>query len=459
MLVKNSIFRSYDIRGIYPDELNEQTAEHIGKAFGSLLVRRGEKDCVVGRDNRSTSPFLIHSLIKGINSTGIDTVNIGVTLNPVIHFLTHIPGFGGGVNVTASHNPKKFNGFKIDFEKAIPLHGEGLQEMYSLITKEDYVTGSGLNKDEDLLNFYIEYLRKQFIFNKEVKIVIDCGNGSTSLIVPRVLEALGCEIIPVDCNLDSSFPHGVPDPENRDFMKEVQNKVLEYKADAGFAFDTDGDRLGVVDEKGNYYENDRMLLLYAQRMLSRYPGSLVIYDVKSSSIIKEFVTKLGGKTKMVATGRANLLEEMRKGAALGSELSGHTYFGKDYLGFDDGIYSVCQVLSIMRDSRKKLSELMKNLPVRVNTPEIKVDCSDEEKFDVVDKVRDEVLKKYEHVIAVDGVRVNVTETGWFLVRASNTAAYLSIRVEGKDQQEVDLLLNIVDGLLNKVKHLSVKQTK
>ena len=460
MQVKNSIFRSYDIRGIYPDELDEVAAEAIGKAFGTVLVAKGANECVIGMDNRESSPALSQSFIKGLNSTGINSVNTGVTLTPIIHFLTHIPGFGGGVNITASHNPKKYNGIKLDLEKAVTIHGEGLQKLYEDVIRGDFKTGKGLNVEKDLIGFYIDYLKKQFKFDGKLKIVLDCGNGATSLIAPKVLEALGCVLIPVDCSLNSDFPHGVPDPENRAFMKELQNKVLEYQADIGFAFDTDGDRVGVVDGNGNFHENDRIILLLAADVLRRYPGSTIVYDVKSSGVVEGFITKHGGVAKISATGRSNLLEEMRNGAVLGSELSGHTYFGKDYLGFDDGIYAVCRILEIITRSGKSLAELMSVFPKRVSTPEIKVDCSDEEKFIVIENVKEEVSKTYPNVITIDGVRVQVTDTGWFLVRASNTSAYLSIRLEGKDQKEVDYLFSIVDNLLNKVKklHLTLSNT-
>jgi phosphomannomutase / phosphoglucomutase len=455
MQVKRSIFRSYDIRGIYPDELSEEVAEEIGKATGTYLLRQNyhSKECVVGRDNRESSPQLSEAYIKGLLSTGCDVVDIGLTITPVIHFLTFVPGFGAGVNITASHNPKRFNGIKIDLYQAEPVSEHKLQNILRLVEQEDYEKGSGLLVKKDLHHFYIDHLKSKFKFSPNSKIVLNCGNGSTSHIAPEVLKQLGCNILPVECRLDSSFPNGVPDPENADFMKSLSEEVLSANADVGFAFDTDGDRLGVVDDMGVSHTNDRLLLLLVKDVLQRYPGSEIAFDVKSSQLAEEYIRQMGGIPRMVRTGRAHLLEALREGAVLGSELSGHTYFGKDYFGFDDGIYTACRVLEIMQRSGRKLSELMKEFPHRSNTPEIKVECGDSEKFGVIERIKKIVQDENEHLSLniIDGVRVQVSPEGWFLVRASNTSPYLSIRAEAKDPSELSSLLSRIERLLEKAK--------
>ena len=379
MQIARSIFRQYDIRGIYSEEeaspeLNPVTGEHIGKAFGTYLIRNGQNKCVVGRDNRESSVTLSDSFIKGLTGTGVYVVDIGITLIPIIHHLTCTDYFEAGAMITASHNPKQYNGIKLDLNNADPLHGEGLQDLYRLVLEEDYEKGDGMREERDLLPVYLDYLKERFSFSKNNKIVIGCGNGATSLIAPQVLEALGCSVVPYNCSLDSSFPHGVPNPENPDFMKDLEKEVLEQKGVVGFAFDTDGDRLGVTDEKGVSYPNDRLLLLFARDILSRHPGGKIIYDVKSSQVVEEVVEDLGGIPKMIRTGRGFFINEVRDGAMIGSELSGHTYFADEYLGYDDGIYALCRVLRIMEETKKPLSELMEGFPQRVNTTEIKVDC-------------------------------------------------------------------------------------
>jgi phosphomannomutase / phosphoglucomutase len=452
MQLDQSIFRKYDIRGVYPDSLNPEVGEHIGKALGTYLRRKSVNSCAVGRDNRESSSPLSESLIKGLSSTGINVVDIGITLTPIVHFLTCTDYFEAGINISASHNPKEYNGIKIDLNNADPLYDEGLLELYRMVLEGNYIEGNGLVEKKDLLSVYIDFLKKRFSFSKKIKVILDCGNGATSLIAPKVLESLGCNIVPVECELNSEFPHGVPNPEDIKFMHSLEKKVLENQGAVGFAFDTDGDRVGVCDETGVSYPNDQILLLYAKDILKRHKGGVIVYDVKSSQVVEEFVTKAGGVPKMIQTGRAFFINEVRNGGLIGSELSGHTYFADEYFGFDDGIYAVCRVLKLMEESGEPLSYMMSKFPKRTSTPEIKVDCPDNEKFEVVKKIQNTVLSSsdYLNVSVIDGVRVKVSETGWFLIRASNTSPHLSIRVEGRDKKEIDYLLSQVDGLLSSI---------
>jgi phosphomannomutase / phosphoglucomutase len=450
MKANREIFKTYDIRGIYPTDLNDDLALHLGKAFGTVLRRKGLKSCVVGMDNRKSSTPLISNFVKGMLSTGCDVTNVGITLSPVIYFFTCVAGFDSGVNITASHNPKQYNGLKFVLADAVPFFGEDLLRLCDLVEIEDYETGEGVYQEKDLLPLYIEYMKHHFSFNKDTKVVINCGSGATSEIAPRVLTALGCSLATVHCNLDSSFPHGVPDPESKQYMAELESKVKEFGADVGFAFDTDGDRVGVADEHGKTYENDRMMLLYAKELLKKHPGATMIYDVKCSQVLEKEIAGMGGVPKMIRTGRTFFSKEMRNGAILGCEFSGHTYFAGDYFGYDDGLYAVCMILKTLESSDKPLSELLSGFPKRTSTPEIKVMCEESKKYEVMKSIVEHVTGSgiYLNVSTVDGVRVTVTETGWFLIRASNTAPYLSVRVEGIDEAEVVSLLESVATLLS-----------
>ncbi len=449
-MLQKSIFRQYDIRGIYPDTLDEEGAEEIGKALGTYLVDKGSSKVVVGRDNRISSPTLSKHFIDGLLATGCSVTNIGLAITPLIHFLTCTQDFTAGVMITASHNPKNYNGFRLDYKNAAPLYGEDIEEIHEIIKNETYEYSKGLYFEQDLVHHYIEYLKKRFTFSKRHKIVLDCGNGASSPIAPVVFEALGCEVVSLYCDLDSDFPHGIPDPENPLFMDVLESAVKENNADAGFAFDTDVDRFGLVDNTGSSYEADKLLLLYAQHALSKKPGGTVVFDVKATGVLSKIINSLGGVPKMIRTGHPYFSEEIARGALLGGEYSGHIFFGGEYFGFDDGIYAACKVLEIMDSSSKKIFELMSVFPKMYHSSEIKISCPDEIKYGLIDTVVANLSQVHDvlSVISVDGVRVQVTDTGWYLIRPSNTTPRLSVRVEGVDEAEVNLMLGRVRAELS-----------
>ncbi|EKD99533.1 MAG: hypothetical protein ACD_22C00237G0013 [uncultured bacterium] len=446
------IFRTYDIRGVFPTDINEDFALHVGKAFGTYLQKRGLSKCVLGRDDRQSSPTISKKVSEGLLSTGCDVVDVGITLTPLIHFFTSVEDFDAGINVTGSHNPINYNGIKFEFRHAVPFAGDNLKSLIGIMAEEKYAAGCGVYTTKDYLDLYIQCLQKQFKFTNNLSVLFDCGNGATSEISPKVAKALGINLTPLDCTYDPDFPNGVPDPSNQEFMGVLSKKVVEAKADVGFAFDTDGDRVGVVDEKGTVYKNDETLLLLAEDALKRFPGGKIIYDIKSSELVDSVIREKGGIPTMMKTGRSFFLEEMKKGAILGSELSGHTYFGGDYFGFDDGMYAAFRIIQILQEKGKKLSELMSNYPKRVASSEIKLPIEDCKKNDFLEKVVSLVKKssEYAKVLYIDGVRAYISNTGWFLVRVSGTSPYISIRYEGKDQEEYELLQKKVEELLRQV---------
>lgn len=449
MYIPAHIFRKYDIRGIYPTELNEVAAEEIGKAFGSVIRRKGLQNCVLGYDDRESSPSLSKAVTKGLLETGCNVTDVGITLTPLIHFYTSSLSFDGGIMITASHNPKKYNGIKLEFRHAEPYALENLQSLRNMVEEWDYESGDGSYNKTDLTELYVSHLKQQLEFKSKLKIILDCGNGATSLIAPRVFSDLGCPVVPMNCSIDGEFPHGVPNPEDEEFIKGLSAEVVKAKADLGIAFDTDGDRVGFVDEKGVFYRNDLILLVLAKDILKKSPGSKVLFDVKCSEIVPGVIKSLGGVPEMVKTGRATMLEEMKKGAILGAEFSGHTYISHKYFGFDDGIYAALRLVRIMEENKAGLQELTKDFPKVSNTPEIKVPIDDSKKDEVVEKVSKLVSSDSDiiKIITLDGIRAYISQTGWFLIRSSGTSPYLSIRLEGKDPVELSLVQEKLDKIL------------
>ncbi len=455
MIIPDHIFRTYDIRGVYPDEINEESAYHIGRAFGTLVRGKGWFDCVVGRDNRTSSEPLSKAVIRGLTDSGCNVIYTGLTTNPQIHFFTRHESFHGGVNITASHNPLQFNGIKLDLNGAVPVWGIGLKELREVCLKENYVSGEGAVQEKDLSESYVKYVTSKFTSLKSGKIVVDSGTGAAGVSAKKIFEKLGLNTVFLHCEPDSSFPLGPPDPEGEVMQKRLSSEVLEHGADIGFALDTDGDRLNVVDEKGKSYRSDEILMLISEDMLKRYPGGQVVYDVKCTGLLDNVIKKAGGIPKMTATGRSIILNEMNK-SLLGGEFSGHIYIGgDDYLGYDDGIFTALTVLKIIQEHNLPLSALMSSYPRLPSTLEIKVDVSDKEKPGVMETVRrlvSDMVKNEDRIIRVlyiDGVRAYISETGWFLIRSSNTSPYLSVRAEGKDQEELDALLSITEEILKK----------
>lgn len=456
MKVPKNIFRAYDIRGIYPDELNADVVEHLGKAFGTLLAEKVSKKSglrvVVGQDSRKSSPELTQRLISGLVSTGCVVVDVGISLTPIIHFLTCTKDFDAGIEVTASHNPKQFNGLRMDFKGAQSLAEEEILGLRELVESESYLVGDGSVEKADLFDEYLNWLKDHFSFDKSLKAVVDCGHGTTSYFVERLFKELKINVDPIFCTVDSEFPRGVPDPEKDEFMASLQDHVVTHSGDVGFAFDEDGDRFGVVDNSGNLYDTDMLILLFAKHVLKENQGAKIVFDVKCSNLLPELIKKWGGVPKMIRTGHPYFIEEIKNGAILGGEFSGHVYFGGEYFGFDDGIYAACKILEVLNKENRPLSEIMGEFPTRVGTPELKVACSDDKKFEVIKDIKAKILEKksdFLDVLTIDGIRVLITDSEWFLIRASNTSPYISVRAEAQDEKQ---LQKILGGVKNGYKY-------
>jgi len=452
IMLFDHIFRAYDIRGIYEKDLNEETAKLIGKGYGTYLIRKSgitdhKLEVVVGKDNRIHGENLQAALIEGICSTGINVTNIGLATSPLLYFSICQGNFDGGINVTASHNPKEFNGFKLQGRMAHSICGDKIQEILEIIKKEDFEEGKGILAEGNFLTEYANKISSIASIENKPKIVIDAGNGVAGKFAPRIFDLIGCEVVPLYCESDGTFPSHQPDPEIEENLKDLKTKVLAEKADFGVAFDGDGDRTGIVDSEGNHYPADLLILLLARDILSRHPNTSIVYDLKATEILKDEVIKFGGKPVMSPTGHSFVEELMTEtGALLGGELSGHIFIAENYYGFDDAFLAAAKILEIITKSGKPLKEHFADLPQTYNTPEIKLGCAEEHKFIAVDKITKHFVSKYK-CLTIDGVRIDFGEGAWGICRASNTSPKLTLRFEAKSPEKLEEIKEEVLGYL------------
>ncbi len=426
-----SIFREYDIRGVYGTDLTEAIAGQIGRAFGTRIGRMGGKTIALGYDMRLSSPSLREAVLSGLLETGIDVVDIGACPTPALYFSQFHLKVDGGVMITASHNPAEFNGFKLCQGKTT-LFGAQIQQIQTMIQQGDYAMGEGaVSFHSDFLSAYLDFFVGHFGKLRRKRVVVDCGNGAAAFIAPQILEALGCEVIPLYCEPDGRFPNHHPDPTVPENLADLIAEVQTQKADVGVAFDGDGDRIGAVDEKGNIIWGDSLTLFFAERILAAHPGATIISEVKASQVLYDEVTRLGGRAIMWKAGHSLIKAKMKEtGALLAGEMSGHIFFADRYFGYDDAIYAACRLVEILAEpgqENRPLSAGFAHLPKYHTTPEIRVDCPDALKFEVVERCRAHFSKKYQ-TIDIDGVRM-LCDGGWGLIRASNTQPALVLRFE------------------------------
>jgi len=432
--VNPTIFREYDIRGIADRDLDDETVERIGKSYGTTMVRKGFYRISVGRDVRLSSERIHDALVKGVLSTGMNVVDVGVLPTPVLYFsIVHLQTDGGAM-ITGSHNPIEFNGVKLN-EGLLSLYGQEIQDLKTRIEKSDFETGAGKRTQREIVLDYKEMLKGRIRLQRSFKVVVDAGNGTAGPIAPEVLENLGCKVIPLYCEPDGTFPNHLPDPTVMKYMKDLRSKVVAEKADVGLGYDGDSDRVGVVDEKGHVVFADQLLALLARDVLSRNSGAEILFDVKCSQMLPEVIEEAGGVPFMWKTGHSLIKKKMKeKRAPLAGEMSGHIFFEDGYFGFDDGIYVSLRLLQYLSAQERSLSRLANELPKFVSTPEIRITCPDEDKFAVVQRMTEEFKKEYD-VIDIDGARVLFGD-GWGLVRVSNTQPVLVLRFEAKTEKRL-----------------------
>jgi len=435
MKVNRKIFREYDIRGIYEIDLKGELPYFIGKAFGSYVKRKNINEVCVGGDNRLTTPEIKEKLVKGLIESGINVIDIGIVPTPLLYFSVHFYKFGSGIIVTASHNPPEFNGFKMVLKEG-SLYGKEIQKIADMVENEDFEKGVGKFERKEVIDDYIKFMEERFKFNKKFKVGIDTGNGTAGPLIEKLFRKLGIEFVGLYLESDSNFPNHLPDPVIPENLKDLIEIVKKYNLDCGFGFDGDGDRLGVVDEKGNILWGDQLLIVYSREVLKERKGVKIIFDVKCSRALEEEIEKMGGIPLMWKTGHSlieNKLHEEK--APIAGELSGHLYFADEYFGYDDAIYSSLRLLRIMDKEGKKLSEFFTDVKKYYSTPEIRIEVSDDNKFEIVEKVKNYFSKKYK-INDIDGVKVYYPN-GWALLRASNTQPALVVRIEGGTEEELE----------------------
>ncbi|OGP93614.1 MAG: phosphomannomutase [Deltaproteobacteria bacterium RBG_16_47_11] len=442
MKINPHIFREYDIRGVVGQDLTPQIVRRLGQGFGTYMVRLGMKNLVVGRDGRLSSKAFGEALLEGIITTGCHVVDIGLCPTPVHYFSIFHLDKDGGMMVTGSHNPPEFNGFKVSLGKNT-IFGEQIQQLGKLIQKGEFVAGKGSLSKYEIIPPYQEYIKQNIKIMKKLRVVIDAGNGTAGIVAGPLLRDLGCEVEELYCEVDGHFPNHFPDPTIPDHLKDLINRVRATQADVGIGYDGDADRIGVVDEQGNILWGDQLMILFAREILKKRKGATIVAEVKCSQKLYDDIGKHGGKAIMWKTGHSLIKEKMkREKAALGGEMSGHIFFADRYFGYDDAIYASCRLLELLSKREMKLSRLLVDVPKTVITPEIRVECPDEIKFNVVEKVKDELKKDYA-IIDVDGVRVNF-EDGWGLVRASNTQPVLVLRFEALTEKRLQQIKKLIE---------------
>jgi phosphomannomutase/phosphoglucomutase len=448
--VNPRIFRQYDVRGVVDDDLTESVVEELGRGYGAFMRRQGRKKVSVGYDARPSSPGFRDALIKGILSTGIDVVDVGMLPTPTFYFSLFHLEVDGGVMITGSHNPPEFNGFKLAVGRTT-IYGDEIQKVRKIIEAADYPSEDGSLEQQDVKPAYLETLRERIgPFQKKVKLVVDAGNGVAGMFCPQLLQDLGAEAHGLYCEVDGTFPNHHPDPTVPAFLTDLIARVMEEKADLGMAYDGDGDRLGVVDEEGNIIWGDQLLILFSREILARQPGAPIIFEVKCSQALAEEIEKAGGVPIMWRTGHSFIKKKMREeNSPLAGEMSGHLFFADEYYGYDDAIYASLRLVRLLSRSDKSIREMLADVPKYHSTPEIRVDCPDDEKFQVVAALTEHFKKRYE-VFDVDGARILFGD-GWGLVRASNTQPVLVLRFEAKTPQRLD---EIQETVLSKLKEMT-----
>lgn len=445
MNITKSIFRQYDVRGLVDRELTPEFAEHLGRAYGTYATARlGRAPVVaVGRDNRPSGSALAAGLRAGLVATGCTAVDVGMLPTPALYFAVVALGVDGGIQVTGSHNPPEFNGFKMVLDGEA-LHGDAIIELWELIIAERYTDGAGRHaSDASILARYRQAIVERHHLARPIKVVVDCGNGAASLVAIETLRALGAEVVPLFAESDGTFPNHHPDPTVLENLVDLQEAVRAHGAELGIAFDGDADRIGAVDEMAQPVWGDQLLVIFGRDAVRRFGGDVpVIFDVKCSTVLPHALTTAGARPVMWKTGHSLIKAKMKEEhAPLAGEMSGHIFFGGDWYGFDDALFAAARLLEIVTRGPIGLSALLADLPVTHTTPELRVDCADARKFDIVGEAAQYFSARYP-VSTIDGVRIEYDD-GWGLIRASNTQPILVLRFEattpeGRDRHQAEV---------------------
>ncbi|MTI13716.1 phosphomannomutase/phosphoglucomutase [Sansalvadorimonas verongulae] len=444
-----SIFRAYDIRGIVEDNLTPEVVQLIGQAIGSYLRKSDQRKIIVGQDGRLSSPDIHDQLVKGLMAAGANVISIGAVPTPVLYFATHELDTNSGVMITGSHNPATYNGFKIVINGEV-LSSESIQSLYLCIKNHDFTSGHGHEKTVDIVSQYQKRILDDIVLSRPLKLVVDCGNGIAGNIAPQLFEQLGCDVVPLYCEVDGNFPNHHPDPGQPENLQDLIAKVKETEADLGLAFDGDGDRIGLVTNTGTIIHPDRLLMLLAKDVVSRNPGSDVIFDVKCTRRLNTLISGYGGRPVMWKSGHSLIRQKMKEsGALLAGELSGHIFFKERWYGFDDGIYSAARLTELLSSEACAPEEVFDAFPSSASTPEISMYVGEEKKFELVRRFASKAQFEGGSKNMLDGIRVDYP-WGWGLVRASNTTPNLMFRFEADDENGLEKVKEIFRQQLSTV---------
>ncbi|MCK5848318.1 MAG: phosphomannomutase/phosphoglucomutase [Caldisericia bacterium] len=452
-MINKGIFRQYDIRGIVETDLQDENLSALAKGFAIYFLKKGERVILLGYDNRISSEHIRDILFTTFQSFGLKVIDIGCVITPMFYFAARTKNYTAGVMITASHNSGEYNGFKV-YHKDSTIYGDEILDIYKIIEDKSYL---GFHQPEleskaeaeklDILPDYEKYiLEKVQIGTKPLKIGLDCGNGTASLFATKILESFGVEVFPIYCTSDPTFPNHFPDPVNLENCKDLSELVIREKLDCGIGFDGDGDRVGLIDNKGNPVWGDMIMVLLTREILKKNPNATVICEVKCSQLLVDDIIKNGGNPIVYKTGHSLIKAKMKEtGAICAGEMSGHIFLKDEYFGFDDAIYAALRILRILSNTQKNLSSLLSNLEKTYVTPEIRVKVTEETKFQLVENAKKYLGAKYE-ALTIDGVRA-IIKDGWGLIRASNTGPVLVMRAEAKTQENLDFIKKELENAL------------
>ena len=455
MKVNKLMFREYDIRGIYGEDIDEEVSYLIGRAFASKLTKLGLNKTVLAHDNRLSSPVIKENLLRGLIDSGITVYDLGLASTPMCYFATNYYNVNTSMMITASHNPKEYNGFKFSYNGIHNAFGDQVREIYDIIERKDFVDGQGKVIPKDIRSEYIKLLTSNIKLGKrKIKVVYDCGNGTTSIIADDIFKQLNVEAIPLYNISDGSFPNHHPDPCVEENNRDLKEMVIKNKADLGVGFDGDGDRVGIIDEKGNMIDIDKYMIIMWRYLYDKVNKKEGFFDVKCTKALEDELIKLGVKPVETRTGNSYTRKISHDGNyPLGGELSGHVYYRDKFPGYDDGIYAGLRIVERLSHTNEKLSELLNGINKYYSTKELKIQVEDTEKFKIIDKVKEYAINKNYNIVTLDGVKVKFDD-GFALVIASNTGPNITMRYEGNTRLRLkeieDEFNNVVDKIIKEV---------
>ena len=449
-MINQTIFRAYDIRGIYEEQITNETAYILGKSFGSYVKLRGKTEVLVGYDNRLSSPVLADNLIKGLLESGVDVTSLGLVTTPMYYFARQHLNKWAAVMITASHNPSNHNGFKISFDENGNAAGEEIIAFRDFTNKGDFSTGEGKLSTYDIKDEYVNLIVNNLKINKNIKAVFDCGNGTVSIIIKEILDKLNITYDLLYCDSDPTFPNHHPDPSVSENLVDIQKRVVELGYDIGIALDADGDRVRIIDEKGNIINSDVFMIIMYRYLNNNLKVRKALYDVKCSKALVDELEKLGLEQIMYRTGNSYMYRKMHEeNLEFAGEYSGHMWFGDRFYGFDDGLYAGLRMIEVLSNTDKKMSELYNDINVYYSTDELKINTTEENKYKIVEEVKKYAVGKNYKYNDIDGIRVEFSD-GWALIRYSNTGPVISARFEANSNERLKEITDEFMAIINKM---------